>query len=560
MKFLLYISFILFNTIGFSQKIKLESNEQLPKLKYQDEFVSDADLTLNKRNIITQLQNKGYIAAGIDSVKKTTDLITIYIYTGAKFEWGKLQTKNIGDDALNYSGFKEKLFENKKLSPYEISKLSEKILTFYENNGYPFAELKLDSLTNEGATINGLLIGNRNQLIKIDSIIIKSEEELNKNLIQNIIELKEGEVYNERKIRLISNKILESGLYTESAKWQMIFGKKESKLYLFLKSDKSSQFNGIAGVQPDPVTKKISVTGDVNLHLKNVLKRAENINLEWKKFGDISQELTTSFAYPYILNSQFGTDLSLHLYKRDTTFIELEQKIEMQYLFSNTNVFKIFTKKYESNTLSTFLSESFSNVKINYYGVGLKQTRVNYIFNPLKGYGLDITSSIGNKTNNKLESTTGDLLEIKSTQGLIESKVFGYIPIGKKSTIKIQNQTNYIISDNIYENELYRFGGLKTLRGFDEESLSASFASISTLELRYLFERNSNAYIFIDGGFIESNVVETYKNNMPIGTGVGVNFETGAGIFTISYAVGKLSNTSFLLRSAKIHFGFVAIF
>ena len=45
-------------------------------------------------------------------------------------------------------------------------------------------------------------------------------------------------------------------------------------------------------------------------------------------------------------------------------------------------------------------------------------------------------------------------------------------------------------SENMFKNELFRIGGLKTLRGFDEESITASFYNIATLEWRFLFEQN----------------------------------------------------------------------
>lgn len=559
MRPLLVILLWLFNSIVFGQNVKLISSENLPKLKILESYKTDSELKEIKRSILFQLHNKGYLAASIDSSRITNKNTQLYIYRGAQFQWSKLIAKNIDEDALNYSGFKEKLFSNKTLSSVQHSRLVNRLLEYHENNGHPFTEVFLDSITAIDNQLSGQLVVRKNQQIKIDSIVIKSEEDINVILLQNVIDINQGELYSEKKMRLISNKILESGLFKETEKWQIIFSKESSKLYLFLKSDKASQFNGIAGVQPDPITNKISVTGDITLHLKNALKRAESIGIDWKKFGDVSQELQAEIAYPYLFQSQFGTELGIHLYKRDTSFLELEQKAEVQYLFSQTNVFKAFTKRYTSNTISDNLANSFTNISTIYYGLGLQKDKLNYRFNPLKGYYIDVSTSIGNKQTSDLDEND-DLIETKSPQGLVEGTIGGYIPLGNKTTIKIGNSTRYIINDDVYENELFRFGGLKTMRGFDEESLSASFYSISTLELRYLFEQNSNAYLFIDGGFFERNTTETYQNNLPIGTGFGVNFETGAGIFTIGYALGKLENTNFQFRSAKIHFGFVAVF
>lgn len=543
----------------FGQDFEVICGQKLPKLKLPKTIKSEEELKAFKLSLISQLHEKGFLTANIDSVKTSTKQTKIYTYLGNQYKWSQLKSKNIDEEALNYSGFKEKFYNDKTFSVSQHNRVISKIIEYYEDNGYPFSEVFLDSVKAKENTLSALLVGDKKTLIKIDSIIIKSAEEINLKLLENLISIKQGDLYSEKKMRLISNRILESGLFKETEQWQVIFSKESTKLYLFLKSDKSSQFNGIAGIQPDPITNKISVTGDINLHLKNALKRAENIGLEWKKFGEISQELEADVGYPYILNSQFGTDLGIHLYKRDSSFLENEQRGEIQYLFSQNNLFRAFTKRYTSNTISSFLSNEFSNISTIYYGLGLRTEKLNYRLNPIKGYYIDLATSMGNKTTNSLDDNEA-LLEQKSLQGLVESEIGVYIPIGKKSTIKIANSTHQIINDSIYENELFRFGGLKTMRGFDEESLSASFYSISTLEIRYLFEQNSNAYIFFDAGFMERNTISNYLNDLPIGTGVGVNFETGAGIFTLSYALGKLENSRFQFQSAKIHFGFVAVF
>jgi len=107
---------------------------------------------------------------------------------------------------------------------------------------------------------------------------------------------------------------------------------------------------------------------------------------------------------------------------------------------------------------------------------------------------------------------------------------------------------------------LFRIGGLKTLRGFDEESIYASTYVIPTLEYRFLFEKNSNLFVFGEGAWYENNNVAEYTQDTPISVGAGINFETKAGIFTLSYAIGKQYGNGFDLRIGKIHAGLTALF
>jgi hemolysin activation/secretion protein len=135
-----------------------------------------------------------------------------------------------------------------------------------------------------------------------------------------------------------------------------------------------------------------------------------------------------------------------------------------------------------------------------------------------------------------------------------------FFPFGKISTFKVGVKSAFLNGKNIFQNELFRFGGLKTLRGFNEEEIFASAYSIFTLEYRLILEQNSYLYVFGDGAYYENMSTTIHIHDTPYGFGAGVSFETKAGIFSMSYALGKQFNNPILLRNGKIHFGIVNYF
>ena len=82
---------------------------------------------------------------------------------------------------------------------------------------------------------------------------------------------------------------------------------------------------------------------------------------------------------------------------------------------------------------------------------------------------------------------------------------------------------------------------------------------ISSLEYRFLLDKNSNAFIFYDQGIYEDNTL-TYKIDNPFGVGAGISFGSKIGIFSISYALGKQENNPLEFRNGKIHFGYITYF
>ena len=107
---------------------------------------------------------------------------------------------------------------------------------------------------------------------------------------------------------------------------------------------------------------------------------------------------------------------------------------------------------------------------------------------------------------------------------------------------------------------MYRFGGLKTLRGFDEASLLASTYGIGKIEYRFILETNSYLLLFFNQAWFENKGRETPVSDTPYGFGAGITFDTKLGIFSFTYALGSQQDSPIEFRAAKIHFGLVNYF
>lgn len=99
------------------------------------------------------------------------------------------------------------------------------------------------------------------------------------------------------------------------------------------------------------------------------------------------------------------------------------------------------------------------------------------------------------------------------------------------------------------------------MRGFNEESIYASWYNVFTAEYRYLTGLNSYLYIFADQGFVKNKYQLQNNNTRFTGVGLGMSYETKAGLLNVSFAIGNRSDQKFNLRSAsKIHFGYINYF
>lgn len=555
---------------NYSLEIKsVDSPDVLKKIPYKKQFISKASRDKELQNVLFTCYDNAFLSASFDSLITDSLSLRAYLNVGTQYKWAYLKKGNVDEGVLSEIGFREKLYSNKPVSFKNVKRVQEKLITYYENNGYPFASVKLDSIVITKGIIAAQLKLTKNAEIIIDSIVIKGNAKIIPVYIYNYLGIKPGSLYNEAQLKKVNTRIAELPFIRSTKPASVTFSDKFNKLILSLEKKRASQFDGIVGILPDNVTGKILFTGDVRLKLQNGLGRGELIDLNWRKLQSLTQDLKVRLVYPFILRTPFGLDYNFKLYKKDTTFLDVNQNIGVQYLLIGGNYVKVFYNNKTSTLLSTkgleYLTTLPANadVSTNMYGLGLKYEKLDYRLNPRKGFTVLMNASAGTKKirkNSKLNPIVYEKLRLSSAlyNGDFEGAVF--LPIANRSALKIGAQAAFIYGETTFQNELSRIGGLKTLRGFDEESIYASSFSILTLEYRFILEQNSYLYVFGDGAWYENNEVSRYVQDTPFGFGAGISFETKAGIFSINYALGKQFSNPIELRSGKIHFGIVNYF
>ena len=93
-----------------------------------------------------------------------------------------------------------------------------------------------------------------------------------------------------------------------------------------------------------------------------------------------------------------------------------------------------------------------------------------------------------------------------------------------------------------------------------DSSIYCSAYAIGTLEYRFVYEENANFFLFVDQGWWEDAAQDQLVTDAPLGFGVGTTFETNAGLFGLTYALGRQFDNPFELRGGKVHFGFTSLF
>jgi outer membrane protein assembly factor BamA len=548
------------------------------KLKWQESFPNaDSARSYLAKSFLPQLFREGYLAASVDSIDNEKFLTRAWIFLGDQYSWGELIADSnlvlLGGTSYNKGWIKPGTL----LNTVSLQEARENALTLLENNGYPFAEIRIDSSYFVNNSLYGRLRVLRGPLYHIDSLKVEGKIRISKNFLHRYLSIAKGDIYRRSSLNNISKRLSMLGYLKETKPWELDMLGSGSSLTLFLEQQRSSRFNLLAGLMPSnqQIGGKALLTGEAELDLKNGFGTGEELSVLWQQIQVKSPRLRLAFNKPYMFNSQAGFDFKFDLLRKDSSFLNILARVGLQYVKDPANVLKIFFQQNNSNLInldtnlirrSQRLPEML-DLRASNIGLEWLVNKTDNFLNPRKGLELGVSFSGGIRkiirNSSLVQSSLSKLydnIDLRTTQFRFSTRINKYSRLGRQSTIKTGMQAGWLEGKRLLLNELFQLGGIKTLRGFDEEFLYASRYWIGTLEYRYLMNTASYLYTFADVGRLSRPTPLGTSNANYAGLGFGISLSTAAGQLNLAYAAGKNNNLPFNFREAKLHFGFVSLF
>lgn len=592
-KTILYFTLLLCNALIASSQslphnllvdgVGKDSFLKLTKIPTQFLDIATCNQSLNQAK--KKLYSMGYLCLQIDSLNQIDSNTHISVQLNQAYQWASLKNKNIPTPLINQLHLTEKNYFNQTIQISKLQNLFDGVIEYFENRGYPFASIQLDSVSSENNKISAILSLDKGPEIRLDTILLNDDSPVTYNFITQYLGIRKGALYNESKIKSINKRISELSFIQASAPWRMDFTSTKNKLNLYLKPKSANRADVLIGMQPntEETGGKFLLTGDVKLAFVNALSLGESLQLNWQNLQYKSPRYDVNVSIPYLLGTSIGASGTFDFYKKDTSFRTIHGELGAFYQLDANNRLKLYYQL-SSSRLGTVNVENLiatrelpSNADITYKTIGSEiiYQNLNYKLNPTKGYKVVINASVSFRTmlrNTTIENTIDpvsqkkfsylyDTLQMKNYKYNLTVQANYYFPLTKRLAMASIYQAGIAYSSsNLFKNELYQIGGSKLLRGFDEASLFVNQYHVFTLEPHYLISSNSYFFVFSDIGYIHVRYLDKLTKDTPYSLGLGMSFETKSGIFNLSYGVGKNQYQDFEFKNSKIHFGYINLF
>jgi outer membrane protein assembly factor BamA len=536
-----------------------ETNPPVSTLgQIQGMYPDTATIHARLHQSLSSLYSEGYLAASYDSLGYLRDTVRAFLHVGPQYRWGSLELVAPNERMAAVLPRPPRHSGNPVINLERFRSYQEQLLTYLENNGYPFASVQLSEVRETtGDSIHGALVVHAGRRYVIDSILIKGKEPVDQRFLYPYLGLSPGMVYDESRLSAISQKIRNLSFLREIRDFELEFSDSSRvNLFLYLERAEGHQAEGALGFLPTE-DGSIRFTGQVDLHLTNMFRRGESLQANWSNPERYTQELRLQVDVPYLFFHRFGLEGEFELYKQDTTYMNRKARIGFPFHLDGRSRIEVFAD-FEASSVVARASESaglYGNFRSTLYGLRYLHDQLDYRLNPSRGWEMDLYASAGRRR--------GEPDEQAMTTAEVGLEGSWYIPLYRSWVFHASGETRYRQSWKgsepvaVKENGLFRFGGFGSLRGFDDYALRASMYSVVSLEVKYMLSKNSHAYLFFDGAWYRKDTPLQQLTDWPYGFGLGGHIDSGRGIFYISYALGHQFDQTIRLGDARIHLGYV---
>lgn len=424
------------------------------------------------------------------------------------------------------------------------------LTNYLVTEGNTFSNLSLIEIKKDKNDLSAILICEKSKKRTVDKFFIKGYTKFPKSYFKYYCRLKKGSVFNKKDV-ITKSKTINSLEFASNLKPpEVLFNNDSTTLYFYLKKEPANRFDGFIGFANNSETKNLELNGFIDLKLTNNLNYGEQLNFTYKNDGNDQKLFNINITLPYILKTPIGIEANLEIFKKDSSYIITKQNVNLNYLINSENKLFLGIQSTESNTLLTIPQPSLNLTDYNSWfirgGHLYTQKRQNNLF-PIKSLYSILTEFGSRKTDFEKQN------QIKVEIGLNHIFI-----LNNKNSIFLSNSSAAIFSDNLFTNELYRFGGINSIRGFEENSINASLYNVLKSEYRYTLSHNLLIHSTVDYAYFENESIHLSDNLTSLGFGLGLKTQTG--LFRLIFANGKNSNQNFRFVNTKIHISLNAQF
>lgn len=527
------------------------------------EVIFQADMI----DVVNRYRTAGYYSARIDSVRRVPvgetgalDLV-VYLREGRQTVVDSIiingESSLSDEDILSTFQTRRGLPLNENVLENDITELLKR----FETAGFPFARSGVEQIEmvggeDESRLIVSLFVDSGN-ILTIDEFRIEGNSTTDPAVIVRETRFAPGEAFDPRKVDAIRPRLRRLNIFSSVSDPELYIRSNKGGLLIKVQEGNTNTFDGIIGYVPSGSTGESGfVTGLASVIMRNLFGTGRKLNLRWHREDRFSQELGFRYTEPWLLGYPVNLGGGFFQRKQDSTYVRRVFDLKTDLMLSDElSVAALFSS--ESVIPSDSLSGRVLRSSLVSGGVELQYDSRDDLYSPTGGARYRTDYQYGRKNISRIPVSLQSRIRPGVSIQRFTLDLEFFLEVFRRQVVALGVHGREVRGGQLEEGEMFRFGGMKSLRGYRENQFLGSRIAWSNLEYRFLLTQRSFLYGFFDAGYYLHPGSELRGmlqfEEVKFGYGLGIQLESGLGLMAISFALGEGDT----FTTGKVHFGLI---
>ena len=451
-----------------------------------------------------------------------------------------------------------------------LEKDIDKILTLYEENGFPYCQISpSDFKISDKGRLSFSLQVEEGPRVKVKEIQVDGLKTTQKKVIMRELGKDVFGFFSQSRVNSKVARLKRLSYIKNVGETELLAGEnpEDGILRIAIVERRNNTFSGILGYAPSTGNRKGNLFGSMDLIFDNMFGTGRRMEWSWSRKDPYSSRFNFLYREGWIFGLPPTLELKLSQLDYDSTYLELSFSAKL--LFNSTKTVSWGVEGGWEKVAAGSAGKSYLPDSRKYkIGVIFTLDLLDQPDNPRKGIFYQVETGYAQKRNYPTSLFVPE--KLKTSLANLSLDLNNYVPTLGKQTLLVGIHFKGLNSDEnlIPLSDQFKLGGINSIRGYREEEFFGTRIAWTNWEYRFLLNSNSRFFLFSDYGYFqryepfsslqqeaqsENNGAIRKISGNKLGYGFGFRIDSKAGLLGIDYGLGEGDSFS----QGKIHFGVV---
>lgn len=512
------------------------------------------------------VQREGYLHAVLDSSKAVPgDELDLYINRGLRVLISEIRFSDDPPIPMREVVSILDLAPGDALDLNRLERGLEDLVLDLARRGHVLASVRISDIVLNGA-------GEDHAIIKLDfdpgpeallrGFDVSGAERTRAVHIQRLLRLQPGMRIERFDALEIQRQLLQSGLFSDVGSPSLRIEADSVTIVLSVTEEESGSFDLAFGYQPSAAGAALVGSGHLALH--NPFGGGRSFRLNLDRLPGQTSRFEAEAADPYFLGTPISVATMFRGYQQDSLFHRQHVGLEVGYqIRGGPEIFASGTLERSRPGVAGFRIEGgrqrIARSDLRMLGSGIRLHFLDYARNPSRGIIVEATAERGLNRRSQTRivdaDTTREHRAVRQDRATLLAR--SYLPLGAQGVIVTGIDLHALLSDEYDRSYFIRIGGLRTLRGYDDDQFLVRLAGRGIAEYRHRLDRLSYLLAFVDLAYLERPQLHDIDGFQAwrTGFGIGAQFDTGFSLMNVVLAANPTDGITTPRIHAGISFG-----